>query len=117
VLLADSHSQVRWALRTVIHEEPGWVVVGEVSRGEYCLSGALALQPDLILLEWELPGRPADEMLSALHALSARPRVIVLGGRPELRETALVTGADAFVCKTDPPEYLLAALHALAGSQ
>jgi DNA-binding NarL/FixJ family response regulator len=117
VLLADDHSRVRWALRTIIREEPGWMVVGEVSRAEQCLSRALALQPDLILLEWELPGQPVDQLLSALRTLEVPPRVIILSGQPELREAALAAGADAFVCKADPPEGLLAALRALAGSQ
>jgi len=117
VLLADSHCQVRWALRTAIHEEPGWAVTGEVSRGEQCLSRVLALKPDLILLEWDLPGRPADQLLSALHALPARPRIIVLGSRPELRETALAAGADEFVCTAEPPEQLLDVLHARGGNQ
>jgi DNA-binding NarL/FixJ family response regulator len=116
VLLADDHSRVRWVLRTIIREEPGWVVVGEVSRAEQCLSRALALRPDLILLEWGLPGQPVDQLLSALHRLAVPPRVIILSGRPELRTAALAAGADAFVSKADPPESLLAALRAVAGS-
>jgi DNA-binding NarL/FixJ family response regulator len=107
VLLADDHSRVRWVLRTIIREEPGWVVVGEVSRAEQCLSRALALRPDLILLEWGLPGQPVDQLLSAMHALPVPPRVIILSGRPELRTAALAAGADAFVAKADASHKLL----------
>jgi DNA-binding NarL/FixJ family response regulator len=39
--------------------------------------------------------------------------VVVLSGRPEVRREALAAGADAFVSKVDPPERLLAALHAM----
>ena len=117
VLLADAHSQVRWALRAVIREEPGWAVVGEVSNAENLLSKALALEPDLIVIEWELAGQPVDQLLSALHALSARPRVIVLSRWPEARKAALAAGADDFISKADPPDRLLTTLRALVGTE
>lgn len=74
--------------------------------------GSLALQirqfkPDLVLLDWELPGRPAAAMLFALHGLDYHPKIIVLSARPESEMDALAVGADAFVCKGDPPERLL----------
>jgi DNA-binding NarL/FixJ family response regulator len=110
VLLADDHTWVRWALRTAIGEEPGLTVVGEVSEAENLLSQAQALRPDLILLEWELPGRAADGLLSALRALDSQIGVIVLSQGAESEQAALAAGADAFVSKADPPEQLLNAL-------
>ena len=110
VLLADDHTQVRWALRTVIREASGLTVVGEASDAENLLSQAQSLQPDLILLEWELPGRLGGDLLSSLRALNHQPRVIVLSHRPESEEAALAADADAFVSKADPPERLLSAL-------
>ena len=113
VLLADDHAQVRWALRTVIGEEPGLTVVGEVSDAENLISQAQALHPDLILLDWEMAGPLVDDLLSSLHALKRQPRVIVLSQRPESEATALAAGSDAFVSKADPPERLLSALRRL----
>ncbi|UCC61643.1 MAG: response regulator transcription factor [Anaerolineae bacterium] len=113
VLLADDHTQIRWALRTAIREEPGLIVVGEVSEAQDLFSQAKALQPDLILLDWELPGQPADGLLSSLRALDCHPRVLVLSQRRESEKAALAAGADAFVSKADPPEQLLNALRRL----
>ena len=112
VMLADSHTQIRWALRTVIEEEPGLTLVGEVSEAQNLLSQVQSLQPDLILLEWELPGR-SNGFLAQLHALNLDSHVIVLSSQPELRKAVLSAGAEAFVSKADAPEQLLATLRNL----
>lgn len=118
VLIADAHSEVRWALRTVIREEPGLTVVGEVSDAEHLLTQARALQPDLIILEWELPNQPTETVLPLLlGALNHGCQVIVLSRRPEARQAALAAGAGAFVSKADAPEQLLAALRRLERDQ
>jgi DNA-binding NarL/FixJ family response regulator len=114
VLLADHNSQVRWALRTAIREEPGLIVVGEATEAEALLSQAQALRPDLILLEWELPGQPMEEVLSTLRAFSNGCQVIILSRQPECETAALAAGADAFISKAAAPEELLTALRALA---
>lgn len=113
VLLADAHRNVRWALRTALTEEPELTVVGEVSDADQLLSQARALHPDLILLEWELPGLSGEELLADLGSLNHGSRVMVLSGRPEVRQAALAAGAEAFVSKAESPHQLLAALHRL----
>ena len=70
-------------------------------------------RPDLVLLDWELPGRPAAALLLALHRLDHHPSVIVLSTRPELEQDARSVGADGFVCKGDSPERLLQVLRGL----
>jgi DNA-binding NarL/FixJ family response regulator len=114
VLLADSRSQVRWALRTVIREEPGLTVVGEASEAGSLLAQAWALRPDLILVEWELPGRSGPALLSDLRELGFACCVIVLGQQMESQQAALAAGADAFLSKTAAPQQVLAMLHTLA---
>ena len=113
VLLADAHPQVRWALRTVIREEPGLTMVDEVSDSENLLDQARELKPEVIVLEWELPGQPGEELLADLATLNHGTRVIVLSSRPEARQAALGAGAEAFLSKADAPQQLLATLHRL----
>lgn len=109
VILADSHTQIRWALRKVIEAEQGLTLVGEVSAAQELLSQMESLQPDLLLLEWELPGH-RNGLLANLRTLSPDLSILVLSNRPELRGTVLSAGADAFVGKVDAPEQLLATL-------
>jgi len=113
VLLADHHPKVRWALRTFIGEEPEFTVIGEASDADTLLSKARTLDPDLILLEWELAERPVGEALSALQALHLRAQVVVLSWQPGIEQIALDAGADGFVSKAHGPETLLAALREL----
>jgi two-component system invasion response regulator UvrY len=117
VLLADHHSQVRWALRTAIKEEPRLVVVGEATDAETLLSQVRVLRPDLILLEWELPGRPVEEVLPTLHALNKGCQVIILSRQPQCETAALEAGADAFISKAAAPKELLAILRDLANEE
>lgn len=110
VLLADDDPRVCQALRMLIEEEPGFMIVGEVSDAEALLSQALALLPDVILLKWELSAWPGNKLLRALKAVDLPVRVIVLSSRPQSEGPALAAGADGFVGKTNGAETLLAVL-------
>jgi len=111
VLLADDQSKVRSALRLVLEQQPGVQVLGEAVDTTGLLDWMKTACPDVVLLDWELPGPPDDDVLSILHVRCPRLKVIALSGRPEARRAALVAGVDAFVSKGDPPERLLAAVN------
>jgi DNA-binding NarL/FixJ family response regulator len=110
VLIADAHENVRWALRTAIRECPGAALVGEASEATGLICQARASRPDLVILEWELPGSPMDQVLVALRALDHGVRIVALGRSPGARIAALAAGADAFASKADAPQAFLAAL-------
>lgn len=118
VLIADDQPQVRSALRLLLKQEQGVTVVGEAEDVERALVLAAEQQPDVVLLDWELPdlrvAGPAKTaggcLLPALWTCCPRAKVIALSGRPEARQAALAAGADFFVSKGDPPERLLAAV-------
>ena len=117
VLVADGHTQVRWALRTAIKEAFDLVVIDEAGDAQTLLDKARILEPDLVLLEWELPGQPQGQVLiSDLHALTPGCQVAVLSRLPEAQQAALSAGADLFVSKSAAPQQLLAALHRLMES-
>ncbi len=119
VLLADDKPALRSAIRLLLEQEAGVNIVAEVADAHSLLDEATRSYPDLILLDWELPGlqgnNVAQRVLSALHAFHPNLRVIVLSGRPEAGRPALAAGASSFVSKADPPERLLAALHHAKG--
>ena len=113
IVVADSDRRVRAALRVLLREEPELVLVGESSDLPCLVALVRELKPDLVLLDWELPGRPAAAVLLAQTSLDYRPKVIVFSGRPESEEAVLAAGADAFVSKGDSPEALLSAFREL----
>ena len=113
LVVADADQRVRSALRILLQEEPGLIVVGESSDLPSLVAQVGELVPDLVLLDWELPGRPAAAILVAQTTIDHRPMVIVFSARSESEEAALAAGADAFVSKGDPPEALLTAFRQL----
>jgi DNA-binding NarL/FixJ family response regulator len=112
VLLADDEDKVRSALRLLLEQERGLLVVGEAATVEELLIRVASERPNLLLVDWELPRLQAEDVLPALRACCPCMSVIALSGRPEARRAALASGADAFVSKGDPPDRLLAALEA-----
>ena len=109
ILLADD-CRVRLALRVLLEQTAGLTVVGEASNAQDLLAQTSAKRPDLVLLDWALPGLHDNGTLRTLRQICPDVSVIVLSGRPEAQKTALAAGANAFVSKMDPPERLLAAI-------
>ena len=110
VFLAEAELRVRDALRLVLSHEPGMEVVGEASTAWGLPDGVRKAAPDLVLLDWDLPGPPVADLLPALRANCRGARVIALSVKTEAEGLALTAGADAFVGKTDSPEHLLSVL-------
>ena len=113
VLIADRRTEVRAALALLLGQEPGVEVGGEAHDSAELLCLMEIVRPDVVLLEWGLPGRPIASLVAILHALSWTPRVLVLALREETLGAALAAGADAFASKDQSPERLVAALRAL----
>jgi DNA-binding NarL/FixJ family response regulator len=112
VFLADDQPKVRSALRLLLEQDLETSVVGEAAKAEDLLAQVQATRPDLLLLDWELPGLwAANSLLPGLRALNPCLLVIALSGRPDVYRAALAAGADAFVSKGDPPERLLSAVN------
>ena len=110
ILLADHQSKVRFALRTLLERKLGFEVVGEATDFQELWEQVEETCPDLLLLDWELPGPTVEDLLSRLHAICPHLRVIALSGRSELCPDALQAGVDAFICKCDSPDRLLKAI-------
>lgn len=119
VIVADDQEAVRSALGLVLDEDPALQVVAEAEDAGDLLQIVRNGNVDLVLMDWELPGlgdpgsRSAEAFLDSLRSQHPQVRVIVMSSRPESRLSALAAGADAFIYKGDPPEFLLLALKQL----
>jgi DNA-binding NarL/FixJ family response regulator len=115
VLLASNQEGLRSALRLVLDHEPGMALAGEATDAAGLLDCVAACQPDLLLLDWELPELKAEgagrRLCSALFQSHPALCIIALSGRPEQSRRALAAGALLVVSKAEPAEKLLAALH------
>lgn len=106
ILIADNDLRVRAALHVLLVEQDETIIVAECADLEGLARQIQEFEPQLVLLDWELPGHPAAAFLLA-RAHVARPKLIVLSTRLEARSAALAIGADGFAHKADPPEMLL----------
>jgi DNA-binding NarL/FixJ family response regulator len=115
VLLAAKNYHLRVSLELFVSEEPGMQVVGAVSETEGLQALIKTTHPDLVILDWELPGRQLCELLEDLRRKFVAAKFIVLGMDGEDRDNAMESGAHAFVLKASPPEYLLNAMRGTHG--
>ena len=107
VLLADHLKQERIALRRLLEQDPELSVVGVASEANSLLAKTKETWPDLILLNCELPGLPASELLHRLRCPGRLVKVVVFCGNAGMDEAAFSAGAAAFVRKREPVQELL----------
>jgi len=112
VFIAEHESKVRSALRALLRLRPGIEVVGEATTVQELKARLDTTQPELLLLHWRL-GEGMPELLASLKREYPELKVIVLSVRQEACREALAAGAEAFVCKMDPPDKLLAAIEVI----
>ncbi len=110
VVVADPRRELRSAIRVLLEQERGIRVVGEVER-----LPELALQlesgaPNALLIDWGICKQNMEECVNEIKRAYPKVKVIVMSVRSTDRKSALEAGADAFVCKCDPPEALVAEL-------
>jgi DNA-binding NarL/FixJ family response regulator len=113
ILLADDNAEIRSALRLLLDTRFDLEVITEARDMEHVLAQVEDAHPDCVILDWDLPGRPTRERISVLRTLVPDLKVIVINSRPETEPLAKIEGADAFICKTDPPGKLLKAFQKL----
>jgi DNA-binding NarL/FixJ family response regulator len=109
ILIADSQPKVRYALSILLQEQPGWIVAGAAIDSQDLISKADLLNPDLVLLDWDLPGLSRADLVATLRQMS-KLRLIAMSANPEVRQQALRIGFDFFISKVDSPKKLLEAI-------
>ena len=117
VLVADGDPNVRAALRLLLARDPALRVVHESQDVTELLRDAAAVEPELVLLDWDLPGLLTSGAVAELRRLCPAAALIALSTRDEQRPRALAAGAAAFVGKSEPPARLVAVLRAAAPGQ
>ncbi len=116
ILIADDHPVYRQRLRELLGTEPDLCVVGEAGDGHVAVRAARALEPDVVVMDVEMPEiggiQATREVVSALPGV----RVIALSMHqsPELVDAMLQAGASGYVLKDGVQRDFLAALRAIA---
>jgi two-component system response regulator DesR len=120
VLLAEDQGMVRGALASLLGLEPDIEVVAQVARGDEVLGAARSVEPDVALLDIEMPGATGLEALAELRGALPGCRILILTtfGRPGYLRRAMESGASGFLLKDAPAQELASAIRrAVAGER
>ena len=112
ILIADDHAIVREGQRALIETEPGMEVVGEAADGIEAVEKARTLQPDVILLDLQMPRMSGVEAIREIKAHDAAARILVLTSfaEDEMVYAAIKTGALGYLLKDASPQQILDAI-------
>ena len=115
VLIVEDHHLLRRGLRAMVAALPDFDVVGEAKDGKEAVRQAVALQPDLILMDLSLPLMTGIEATAHIKERQPRIRIIALTAfkTEEYVHEALRSGVDGYVMKDVSYEELLAALRSV----
>ena len=116
VVLADDHPALRVGLRVLLEQAPDVVVVGETGDGREALAQIEALQPEVAVLDCELPGMAGAEVAAEIQRRGLPTRVLALSAYDDTRYLYRMWGAGAlgYMLKSEAPGVLVAAVRAAA---
>jgi NarL family two-component system response regulator LiaR len=101
VLVADDHGIVREGLRAVINAERDMELVGEAGDGEEARQKALALKPDVIVMDLLMPRKSGLDAIREIRQANPQARILVLTSyaEDEMVFSAIKAGALGYLLK------------------
>ncbi len=122
VIIADANTEVVTALRLVLAEKDQYYIIGEARDAVNLFSLLTHNCPDVVVLDADLPGlitkrksqRPTlTELVETMRLLCPSISILAVSSWPDAEKGCLQANVNAFACKSDPPETLLAKLEAM----
>ena len=115
VLLADDEGMIRSALAALLRLEDDIDVVAECADGEEAVAAATRLEPDVCLLDLEMPGLDGVQVAERLNrTIPTRCIVVTRHARPGVLRRALASGVSGFVPKSRGADELAAIIRRVA---
>ena len=115
ILVADDHPVVRFGVKNMLMNEPGFEVVGDAEDGDDAITQTLELEPDVLLLDLSMPRLPGLEAMRAIMSKSPRVKIVLLTATISTQQVieALQIGARGIVLKDSVAGDLTHALRAV----
>jgi DNA-binding NarL/FixJ family response regulator len=114
ILLADDHVLFRQGLALLVREQGDWRIVGEAGNGAEAVALAEAHQPQIAVLDVEMPGMNGIEAARRIRQMSPGTRIVALSmyGDAHYQERMFEAGASAYVLKNEAIDDLIEAIQA-----
>jgi DNA-binding NarL/FixJ family response regulator len=117
VVLVEDNDVFREALELLLDVTPDVRVVASVPNGEAALDVCPRVDPDVVLVDYRLPGLDGVETTAAIRSACPRASVVVLTATAETGEIAALLEAGAVACLTKDREFddIVSAIRNAAG--
>ena len=117
LFLVDDEKHVREGLRMRLEMEPGFHVIGEAADGLTALAAVPAANPDVVLMDIQMPGGDGISTTQRLRAAAETCGIVIVSMQDDAatRARAAAAGADAFVGKHEIDTALTDAIRSAAG--
>ena len=112
ILLVDDHALFREGVAEIFDAEEGMEVVGEAANGQEAIGLAAEVEPDVVLLDVEMPLMGAEQGIHRILRISPSSKILVLTmyDEPRLVRKLLMLGANGYLVKNAAREELVAAV-------
>ena len=117
ILIVDDSARARQSLRALLNIYAEDTEVQEAEDGLEALQRIDEALPSVVFLDVMMPGLDGIKTTQLIKQHASHVKVIALSIASDYESEALAAGADAFVCKGDPPGVLLQALARVTGLQ
>jgi two-component system nitrate/nitrite response regulator NarL len=119
VLLVDDHTLFRSGIRSLLQRHPDFSVVGEAADGVEGIKRAQQLQPQVVLLDLNMPGMSGVETLQLMRQDSPDSAIVMLTVSEDADDlaTALRAGASGYLLKNIDTDYLTRAIRRAAAGE
>ena len=119
ILIADDHPLFRNGMRALLAADPDTVVIGEATTGEEAIEMAAALQPEVILMDVQMPGVSCIEATRRILHTSPHIRILVVTMYEDDHSvfTAMRGGARGYLLKGASPDEVLRAIAAVGSGE
>jgi two-component system response regulator NreC len=116
VVLADDHRVLRSGLKALLEADGDLEVVGESSDGKTCIDQVISLNPDIAILDINMPHCNGLEALEILKTAAPRTRILILTMHDDVEylRQVLALGGAGYVLKQAAPEELMAAIRTVS---
>ncbi|MDB5054571.1 MAG: DNA-binding response regulator [Bacilli bacterium] len=109
ILIVDDHPLARKAVRSLLEDEPAYMIVGEASSGQEALEACESLKPDVVLLDIHMPVMNGLETTRYIKQKYAHIKIVILSVSDAVTDlfTAIKNGAQGYLLKNmDAAEWL-----------
>jgi DNA-binding NarL/FixJ family response regulator len=116
ILIADDHALVRQGAKVVIQARRGWKVVGQAANGREAVQTAIALKPDVVVVDIGMPELDGVEVARQIRdgVPSTKVLVLTMHESDQMVKRALDAGALGYILKSDLTECLARAVKAVS---